>query len=107
FPRGTWQVGLNGLEHLQQLLRLLGLVPLIITPEDLVGLVVHHRDLHRGGAHVHAHPQQVVLLVGNRFLGQCRHWSSISVSVCRCVSWSCRADGLPVFRSMHVSIKSG
>ena len=45
---------LHALEEFQQLLRLLGLVPLIVLPDHLVGIVGDDDRLHRGGAHVHA-----------------------------------------------------
>ena len=45
---------LHALEEFQQLLRLPGFVPLIVLPDDLVGLGVDNDRLHRGRANIHA-----------------------------------------------------
>ncbi len=45
-------LGLESLEELERLLRLLGVVPLVIAPDDLVCERIGHHGLHRRGADV-------------------------------------------------------
>ncbi len=42
------------LQELQHLLRLLGIVPLVILPENLVGSRIDHHGFYRGGTDIHA-----------------------------------------------------
>ena len=51
--------GLEALQELQHLFRLLGVVPLIILPEDLVRGGVDHHGFHRRRADVHADEEVV------------------------------------------------
>ena len=61
------KIGLDRLQHLQRLFRLLGFMALVVLPEDLVGVAVNDDNLHGGRADVHAHPQQLVLFSGFAF----------------------------------------
>ena len=45
---------LEALQKFEDLLRLLGVVALIVLPENLVGSGVDHHGFHRGRADVHA-----------------------------------------------------
>ena len=45
-------VGLNPLQELQSLFRLLGFVTLIVLPENLIACRIHHNSLHGRRAHV-------------------------------------------------------
>ena len=50
----TFDFGLEALQELQHLLRLLGIVALVIGPHHPVARRIHHHGLHRRGADIHA-----------------------------------------------------
>ena len=57
-------LGLHATQKFQCFFRLLGLVPLVVLPEDLVGRGVDHRRLHRGRANVEPYQEFSVVVVG-------------------------------------------
>ena len=70
FVRSGGEVLLDLLQHLQHFFRLLGFVALVVSPEDLVGFVVHDDDLYGCRADVGSHPKHVVLLLRIGFFSQ-------------------------------------
>jgi hypothetical protein len=54
----------DGHQHLQHELGLLGLVPLVVGPQDLAGFGIDHHRLDRGGAHVDANAHRLGAPVG-------------------------------------------
>src|SRR5215472_10154686 len=48
-------LGLHAPQKFEAFLRLLGLMPLVVLPQDLVAGRIHYDRFHRGGAHIEPH----------------------------------------------------
>ena len=56
----AFDFGFEPLAEFQDLLGLLGVVPVVVAPENLVGRGINHHGLHRGRAYVHADKEMFV-----------------------------------------------
>ena len=64
-PRLDPGVRFHALQEFQALFRLLGVVALVVAPDDLIGRGVHHHGFHRGRADVKADDQVLGIRFGH------------------------------------------
>jgi hypothetical protein len=62
--RHVGKAGFDQAEKLQHLLGLLGVVPLVVLPENFIGDDVHHHGLDGGGTDIHPDHQALGILFG-------------------------------------------
>ena len=74
-PRLDAGVCFHALQEFQTLFRLLGVVALIVAPDDLVRRGVHHHGFHRGRADIKADDQVLGICFGHHYAPQ---WQSRS-----------------------------